>query len=137
VVTSGNAARARRRIALRVLNQSERRIAALLYPSDHDRPRTRAECPDRRPCPFALCRMHLGVDVTDRGALIVVGGPGEPWELEQTCALDLAERGGMSLQAVADVMHLSRERVRQLQEDAIAKIRQRPGALAELLEQEG
>ena len=46
------------------------------------------------------------------------------WEHNgETCALDLADRGGMTLIEVADVLGVTRERVRQIEDSAIEKIR--------------
>lgn len=39
----------------------------------------------------------------------------EPWELPQTCALDVANQGPSTLDAIAYLMNLSRERVRQIE----------------------
>ena len=66
-------------------------------------PRVRADCARvPRPCPHAACRHRLG---------------------DGQCVLDHAERDGMSLQEVGDVLHLSRERVRQIERVALAKVR--------------
>ena len=39
----------------------------------------------------------------------------EPWDLAETCSLDVAERGGCSLKEVGLLMNLTRERVRQVE----------------------
>ena len=50
-----------------------------------------------RPCPYVSCKHHLYLDVTEFGG-IKLNFPGlEVWELEETCALDVAERGGVTL----------------------------------------
>jgi hypothetical protein len=46
----------------------------------------------------------------------------EVWELEETCALDVAERGGITLEEIGEIMNLTRERVRQLETDGLSKI---------------
>ena len=39
----------------------------------------------------------------------------EVWELEETCALDVAERGGLTLEEVGELLNLTRERIRQME----------------------
>jgi hypothetical protein len=75
-------------------------------------PRTRADClGGPRPCPWRACRFNLGPDVR---------GGGEPAE---TCALDVADRGGGTLEEIAVVLGLTRERVRQIERGALEKLR--------------
>ncbi len=83
------------------------------------RPRTRGDCyAGPRPCPWVSCRHHLYLDV--RGSRVTESFPGrEPWELEESCSLDLADRGERTLDGVAQVFGLSRERVRQVEERAL------------------
>lgn len=87
-------------------------------------PRTRADCVDgERPCPWARCRHNLLVDVSANGS-IRINHPGvEPEALAETCALDVAERGGMSLDEVAKLMNLTREGARVVQERGLFKLR--------------
>lgn len=84
--------------------------------SDPGRPRTRLECLDGpRPCPWVGCRHHLYLNVTARGELHVEFPGREPWELKQTCSLDVADDGPQTLSDVGDLMNVSRERIRQIQ----------------------
>ncbi len=39
-----------------------------------------------------------------------------------TCVLDVADRGGSTLQEVADILGITRQRVEQIQVDALAKL---------------
>lgn len=91
---------------------------------DQDRPRSRAECRDgARPCPFVSCRYHLHLDVNPAGSL-KLNHPGlEPWQLLETCALDVADRGGTTLQEVGDVLGVTKEGARTIQLKAIRKMR--------------
>jgi hypothetical protein len=108
---------------------------------EEDRPRFRFECAPElggeRPCPWVGCTHHLAVEVNERGGLKVVFPDHVPEALEElldTCALDAASRGGMTLEAVAARMNLTRERLRQLEEAALAKVRAQDGyGLLELL----
>ena len=46
------------------------------------------------------------------------------WEMPRTCALDEADRGGMTLEDVADTLNLTRERIRQIETNALRKLRE-------------
>lgn len=106
-------------------------------PEEMWRPRTRGDCGSdgansERPCPFVSCRHHLALDIhPERGSIKVNFPDLEPDELPQTCALDIAEVGGITLEQIASVMNLTRERVRQLETAALAKLP--PELLAKLL----
>jgi hypothetical protein len=59
-----------------------------------------------------------GVDEwLDRAADAVVAMP-------ETCALDVAERGGASLEEIAQLLGITWERARQIESTALAKLRQ-------------
>jgi len=94
----------------------------------HERPVTRGDClrggcNEQRPCPWVGCRHHLGLDVTEEGTLIL--HPHRlPWQHKDSCALDVAERGGMTLEQVGRQLDLTRERVRQIEVEAMAKVRE-------------
>lgn len=94
------------------------------------RPKTRDDCREGlRPCPWVSCRHHLFLEITPSGN-IRINLPGkEPWELENSCALDMSERGGMTLEDVSRLFSLTRERVRQLEERALHRLERRAGPL--------
>jgi len=95
------------------------------YPDDVERPRCRGDCVDGpRPCPFVGCRYHLFVDVTDAGNLKLNFPDLEVWELGQTCALDVADQGGVTLDDVGIYLNVSRERARQLELEALRLVRE-------------
>jgi hypothetical protein len=91
----------------------------------YDRPRTRSDCVHgARPCLFVACKHHLYLDVNPETGSIKVNFPDkEPWELEDTCALDVAERGGVTLEEVGELLNLTRERVRQVEVEGLQKLR--------------
>ena len=92
---------------------------------DYDRPKTRAECVNGpRPCLFVSCKHHLYLDVNPETGSVKLNFPDkEVWELEDTCALDIAERGGITLEEVGEILNLTRERIRQLEVDALTKMK--------------
>jgi hypothetical protein len=107
-------------------------------------PRTRAACPPAgAPCPFVSCRHHLAVEVERRGPResIKLNFPGRDVdEIPATCSLQVAEaaeakndagkRGQpgrwevvMTIEEVAKVLNLTRERVNQVEATALEKFR--------------
>jgi len=114
-----------RTISIKRMTKRELEFGRLLYPeTDYDKPRTRAECVDGpRPCPFISCKHHLYVDVSPRTGAIKLNFPDlEVWELAESCALDVADRGGTTLEDVGAIMNLTRERIRQVEVKALAKM---------------
>lgn len=87
------------------------------------RPTTRAACRDGpRPCPWVSCRHHLLADVSEFGALKLNFPDRDLDELPASCALDVAEQGGLSLEAVGALLNVTRERARQIEVAALRKI---------------
>jgi hypothetical protein len=114
-----------RTISVKRMTKRELEIGRLLYPeSDYEKPRTRADCADApRPCPFVSCKHHLFLDVSSRTGAIKLNFPDlEVWEMNETCALDVADRGGTTLEEVGAIMNLTRERIRQVEVKALAKL---------------
>jgi hypothetical protein len=103
------------------LTREERRNA-VEYPDDIERPKTRGECENgERPCPFVSCKWHLYLHVNPTSGSIHLTYPTlEVDEIAETCALDIADRGGSVLEYVADVLNLTRERIRQIEIMALA-----------------
>ena len=78
-------------------------------------------------CPHVGCKHHLYLDLDDwhRGGTIKLNFPDlEPWEMEESCALEVAERDGLTLAEVGACLNLTRERVRQLEQRALRRMRQ-------------
>ncbi|MGA9655931.1 MAG: sigma factor-like helix-turn-helix DNA-binding protein, partial [Polyangia bacterium] len=113
-------------IAPKRLTRDEKRLAQeLVYPEDVERPRTRADCQNMpRPCPFVSCEHHLYLDVNpDSGAIKLNFPQLEVWEMAETCSLDVADRGGITLEDVGAILNLTRERIRQVEVRGLVKIR--------------
>ncbi|PKN58374.1 MAG: DNA-binding protein [Deltaproteobacteria bacterium HGW-Deltaproteobacteria-14] len=91
----------------------------------YERPKSRADCVDGiRPCPFVSCKYHLYLDVKDETRSIKLNFPHlEVWEMEHTCALDVAENGGLTLEEVGHILNLTRERVRQVEVAGVEKLK--------------
>ena len=69
------------------------------------------------------CKYHLYIDVHPvRGSIKINFPDVEVWEMTDTCALDIADRGGITLEEVGQIMNLTRERVRQLETQGLAKL---------------
>jgi hypothetical protein len=100
-------------------------LQALMAELDASRPKTRGDCVDgQRPCPYVSCKYNLYVDVNPRTGSVKMNFPDkELWELSETCALDVADRAGITLEEVGVIMNLTRERVRQLEMRGLAKLR--------------
>lgn len=114
-----------RTISVKRMTKRELEIGRLLFPeTDYWKPRTRAECAEGpRPCPFVSCKYHLFVDVSPRTGAIKLNFPDlEVWELAESCSLDVADRGGTTLEDVGAIMNLTRERIRQVEVKALAKL---------------
>jgi hypothetical protein len=114
-----------RTISIRRLSKTELNLGRVMYPEEqYWRPESRGECADmERPCPFVSCKYHLYIDVHPVRGSIKVNFPDlEVWEMTDTCALDIADRGGITLEEVGEIMNLTRERVRQVETQGLAKL---------------
>jgi hypothetical protein len=100
-------------------------LQALANELEATRPKTRADCVNGpRPCPYVSCKYNLFVDVNPRTGSVKMNFPDkELHELADTCALDVADRGGITLEEVGVIMNLTRERVRQLETRGLVKLR--------------
>jgi hypothetical protein len=115
-------------IALKRITREDLRLGALMFPPvDEPRPTTRSDCEnginDQRPCPWVGCKYHLYLEVNERtGSIKLVFPELEPWELKETCALDVAARGGITLEEVGELSNRTRERVRQEETQALCRL---------------
>lgn len=99
-----------------------------------DLPRMRRECP-QGPCPHVACKFHLWTDrVVRAGAVVDIRETPLFGDRRHTCVLNEIVRGPLTLEAIGGLFDLSRERVRQIEADALARLRDAdPGVLRELL----
>lgn len=117
-------------IAPRRLTREEKKLAeTLVYPTDVQRPETREDCKSmQRPCPFVSCSHHLYLDVNPESGAIKLNFPHlEVWEMAETCSLDVADRGGITLEEVGAILNLTRERIRQVEVRGLTKIKLHTG----------
>jgi hypothetical protein len=122
-------------IAMKRLTREELRLGALLNPPvDIPRPNTRGQCQSEiRPCPWVACKYHLYLDVNPETGSIKINFPDlEPWEMSETCALDVADRNGITLEEVGEIMNLTRERIRQVEVRGLLKLKTTSPRLDEL-----
>lgn len=121
-----------RRITRLELATGRAELKALGADAPYERPRTRGDCAQvPRPCPYVACKYSLYLDVSSTGSIILNFPHLEPGQMpaERSCALDLAERGPMTLEYIAVVTNLTRERIRQVELKALTR-RGRPAAVA-------
>ena len=113
-------------IAPKRLTKEEIRMAQLLpVIEDPFRPETREECKaGERPCPYVSCKHHLYLDVNPETGSIKLNFPDlEVWEMAETCSLDVADRGGITLEEVGEILNLTRERIRQVEVRGLLKLK--------------
>jgi hypothetical protein len=113
-------------IAPKRLTKEELRFRELLpIVPDPERPRARGACTGvERPCPYVSCKHHLYLDVNPETGSIKLNFPDlEVWEMAETCSLDVADRGGITLEEVGEILNLTRERIRQVEVRGLLKLK--------------
>ncbi len=86
------------------------------------RPKTRGECKaGPRPCPWVSCRYHLGIAIAHNGSIkhTLKDGGG----FQHTCALDVADAGGLDSEELVKLMGLTQEAVRLQMTTALRRFR--------------
>ena len=109
----------------RALGIVDPELEGILQEIESKRPRSRADCATGpRPCMFVSCKHHLYLDVNPSTGSIKLNFPDkEVWEMGETCALDVADKGGITLEEVGTIMNLTRERIRQVETRGLLKLR--------------
>ena len=113
-------------IAPRRLTKEELKMRELLpIIDDLDRPKSRGECKEgMRPCPYVSCKHHLYLDVNPETGSIKLNFPDlEVDEMAETCSLDVADKGGITLEEVGEILNLTRERIRQVEVRGLIKLK--------------
>jgi len=106
------------------ITKEDLEVGRHLYPiADVNRPKTRGDCVNGpRPCGFVSCKWHLSIDVTPAGSIVHNFPDKELDELEETCALDVADRGPRECAHVGRLLNVSRSRADQLERRALRLI---------------
>ena len=134
------------RLSKRALRADADEYAEELEALGEGRPQTYGDCEARGlgtalACPYLACKHHLYLDVHERTGSIKLNFPDlEPWDLPETCALAVANRGGTTLEDVGALVNLTRERVRQVElasHDALRRVLDGGGLRLEDLLPEG
>lgn len=113
-------------LAVRGLTKEKIEEAQLIFQTfEQFRPRSRGECRNApRPCPWVSCKYHLYLDIVPQSGSIKMNFPDlEVWEMTETCALDVADRGGITLEDVGNILNLTRERIRQVERSGVEKLK--------------
>jgi hypothetical protein len=79
-----------------------------------------------RPCVFVACKHSLYLDVSESTGSIKLNRPDvEPGDVDPdvSCAMDIADRGGITLEEVGAAMSLTRERIRQYETRSLERLR--------------
>lgn len=97
------------------------------------RPKTRADCANfERPCPFVGCKYNLYLDEgehAEAGSIKLNFPDLEPHKMKESCSLDVADRGGATLEETGAFINVTRERVRQIEVKAVSGLRKQKGQM--------
>lgn len=101
-------------------------------PEDPPRPKTWGECLEvkrgtkENPCPYAGCKYHLALDVTEAGSLIAAFPDLDADEIPWTCSLAFVKENpdGATLEQIGAILSVTRERVRQIESRALIRLRE-------------
>ena len=107
-----------------------------LHAVSPDTPRIRRECPTG-PCPHVACRFHLWTErrFDQDGAVVALRETPAFGDADHTCTLHETARGPKTLEEIGAILDVSRERVRQIEGEALTRLRDAdPGVLRELLD---
>lgn len=90
-----------------------------------ERPITRGDCVGgARPCPLVGCKFNMYLDVNPEIGSIKLNFPDlEVWEMKESCVLDVADKGGVTLEETGALLNLTRERIRQVEVRGLLKLR--------------
>jgi hypothetical protein len=93
------------------------RFVPMIGDYTHPGEMTRGDCEGgHRPCPLVSCKWHLYLDTSPITGSVTLNFPDlEPEQMpaNASCALDIADLGGSTREAVADYTNVTREAIRQ------------------------
>lgn len=117
------------RSGARIRSSEIGRHLPIIRPELADRPRSRGDCIDvPRPCPYVACSQNLYLEARDdTGNIQRAFADREPGEMQWSCALDEAAKGGLTLEETARRLGITRERARQIEERAVSKMKRATG----------
>lgn len=122
------------------ITSRQRATERALYPEANSAqlPKTRGDCEDGiRPCPFVSCRHNLYLDVWPNNGNIRLNFPDlDPDEMpaHASCALDVADAGGITLETAGEYANITRERLRQIEAKALDNLRAEAGHLEDCVQ---
>lgn len=90
------------------------------------RPVTYGECVEWgyvEACPFVSCRHNLTLEVNARSKSIKIRPPDKDLECQNNCSLFLSEGPYKKLDEIAAIMGTSRQRIQQIEEEALRKLK--------------
>ena len=76
-----------------------------------------------RPCSYVTCKYNLYLDVSYGGSVKLNFPDIEPDQMEFSCALDVADSGDSTCEFTGFVLNVTRERARQIEIDALLKLK--------------
>ncbi len=95
----------------------------LVTPRAEGAPVTRADCVNGpRPCLFVACSMNLWLDVSPAGSIIMNFPDVDPWDMQHSCALDVASREGVTHEVLGELLNVTRARAEQIESNALSKL---------------
>ena len=131
----GNGSGDKRTVRLRVIGGS--------VDLRNDVPKTRAECPTKRPCGHVRCRWHMWLEIDDgrpwHGTRYTLRPVWWEWPLPPSCGLDLVERTrelehrGMTSEEIARVMGKHTTLVQRRIREALRRLKEMGFDIRDLL----
>lgn len=125
-------------VSIKRMTKIELQLGQALYPKEEHPfpmaggPTVRSECHEVRgldpagnllPCPYVSCRHNLYLDINPKSGAIKMNFPDlQPQELAVSCALDVADRDGATLEEVGAILNVTRERIRQIEVSGMARV---------------
>jgi hypothetical protein len=75
------------------------------------------------PCPFVSCEFHLHVDVHRTGDEVGMIEVFDTIDIAHTCALDIADEGGLRRKEIAPVLGVTEDRTLAMEKEFLGRMR--------------